>query len=261
MQNTSSHLTPYTTQNLTTPHGFFTRNGGVSDGPFATLNCGIHTGEVTFNVLENRKRVCQYFGASSEALCLVVQRHTTDIIVVDDVSTYKKGSPPVADALITRDPNAILGVLTADCAPVLMHDPVEKIVAAVHAGWRGAVFGIIERTAEKMVAMGTSIENLQIAVGPCLGKQNFEVKEDFIAEFKKNVKLDARDYILVTSGQYHFDFKKFIADKIKICGIWDAHICEIDTYDETNLYFSYRRKTHANGASFGNQISCIKLNN
>ncbi len=245
---------PITARNMTVAHGFFTRAGGVSKGPYASLNANFSGGDDPQAVAENRDRVRQFLGA--ESLVGVTQVHGTTIIDVD--ATWPLGAGPRADAMITSIPGLALGVITADCAPVLFHDRQSGIIAAAHAGWRGAAAGILENVVAALVAKGAHLQSLTAAVGPCIAQQSYEVGPDL------------RDAVLPTlpgaetffvqgrpPDRWQFDLAGYCLARLKAAGVVHAEALGLDTMTDTTRFFSHRRRTLGDGGPIGHQISAI----
>ncbi len=232
-------------------HGFFTRQGGVSQGDFATLNVGREIGDLDDCVQENRRRISQSLGFDEKKLVIIRQRHTPDVIVVDRPF---EGIPPEADALITTTPNLFIGVLTADCVPVLLSTTKGDMVAAVHAGWRGAVAGILENTVEKMAALGA--REIQAALGPCIWQDTYEVSQEFYDNLK-----DAPSFFKPGNRPHHwqFDLPGYVMHRLQYAGIHLVSPSLANTYTDPARFFSCRRKTILGEAAFGNSFSGIGI--
>lgn len=237
-------------------HGFFTREGGVSQGIYKSLNVGTGSNDEPGNVQENRRRVAQKLGISLDHLATLYQVHSSDVITLD---TPLCGSRPKADAMVTKVAGIALGVLTADCGPVLFADGHTGVIGAAHAGWRGALGGVLHNTIIAMEKLGAQRENITAVLGPTIGPENYEVSEDF-----RNIFLDADDaniiYFVSTPklGYYLFNLWSFITDQLKKAGV-QATGLNLCTYADEKRFFSYRRKTHRNEADYGRQISAIVL--
>jgi YfiH family protein len=247
-----------TADSLRVPHGFFTRQGGVSEGPYASLNCSLSGGDSRDAVLENRARAAHSVGAHPNHLVGLMQVHGADVIEVTTV--WSPGHGPRADAMVTTRPDIALGVITADCAPVLLADATAGVIAAAHAGWRGAVAGVVEATVGAMTRLGAVLENTVAAVGPCIGQASYEVSADL-----RNAVL-ARDQAherFFAPGcremRWQFDLAGYCADRLAAAGVHAVSILGIDTAADEQRFFSYRRQTIAGGGPIGHQISIIAL--
>lgn len=228
-------------------HGFFNRLGGISNGNYGSLNCGTTSLDNPKNVLKNRLIAINILQSESK-LVEVEQTHSNIVKVYD----HDKGIIR-ADAIVTDKKNIALSVVTADCAPILFADPKAGVIAAAHAGWRGAKNGIIENTISRMCEIGAKKLNILAAIGPCISQLSYEVGPEFYdtirndSYFKKSQKLN----------HYFFDLESYLFNKLLENGITKIEVLGIDTYPVANNYFSYRRKTHLNENDYGRQISII----
>ena len=253
-------LAPLEAANLTNlpgiRHGFFTRQGGVSEGLYASLNCGLGSGDDASPVLENRRRVARHLGGSSDGVTTLYQEHGTTALEVS--GTIARDMLPRADAVISRTPGLVIGVLTADCAPVLLADPVARVVAAAHAGWRGAVDGIIESAVAGMERLGAKRQRISAALGPCIGPVAYEVGPDFETQFLAS-DADSRQFFSRrdNADRPHFDLPAFVGRRLRDAGIGSVVGLSPCTYENESLFFSYRRKTHRQEPDYGRQISAI----
>ncbi len=237
-------------------HGFFTRQGGVSGGIYASLNCGIGSRDAQANVSENRARAVKLLGAAK--LATVHQKHSNIAVATD--KPWPDDKRPEADAVVTATPGLALGVVTADCAPVLFCDPVAGIIGAAHAGWRGAYSGIAEATVDAMVALGAEPARIRAAIGPAISQGAYEVGTDYRATFLK-AEPESEAFFVTDdgSGEPHFDLPGYVAERLARAGVGETLDLGICTYyDETRL-FSYRRSQHHGEDDYGRQISAIVL--
>jgi len=239
------------------PHGFFTREGGVSEGEFASLNCSLNSGDEVWRLAENRARVAAALGVAPACLLGLRQVHGTHCVRVE--KPWAAGEGPQADAMATRIPGLALGIITADCAPVLFADPVAGVVGAAHAGWRGAVAGILEETVAAMASLGAEAGRLVVAIGPCIGPGSYEVG------------LDLRDAVLAAGGvaaedvfapgrrpdHFQFDLPGYCLARLRAAGVQRAAWIGRDTLPDEARFFSHRRRTLAGGGRIGHQISAI----
>ena len=228
-------------------HGFFKRSGGVSSGLYAKLNCRKMSNDITENVQKNRELACG--SLSPEAtLFEIKQTHSATVHTFDGHFIV-----PEADAVVTNQKNIALSVVTADCAPVLLADPVANIIGAAHAGWKGAATGIIKNTVSAMVDLGAEVTNITAAIGPCIAQKSYEVGPDLFDQISDN-----NYFIPSTRDDHHlFDLESFVSDRLWQSGVTKIDPLHIDTYDETNNFFSYRRHTHMQEDDYGCQISII----
>lgn len=235
-------------------HGFFTRRGGVSVGAYASLNCGLRGDDDPAHVAENRARARSALGAA----CLVGLRqvHGPRVLVADPGWT----TPPEADALVTDRPGLALGILTADCAPVLFHDPVARVAGAAHAGWRGAVAGVLEATIAAMVRLGAEPARITAVIGPCIAQPSYEVRADLrdavLSAPWRHATESARFFAPGRdAAHFQFDLPGYCAQRL--AGIGAALVMGPDTLAEETRFFSHRRRTLAGGGPLGHQLSAI----
>lgn len=252
----TSHLLEESGAGPAIRHGFFTRRGGVSEGIYRGLNVGLGSDDNRTHVTENRKRVTDWFGLAPHRLATAHQVHSSQPVVVDD--SYD-GERPEADAVVTATPGIAVGVLTADCGPVLFADPDKAVVAAAHAGWRGALDGIVENTIAAMERLGARRERIRACVGPCISGGNYEVGPEFVDRFRRR---DDAFHIYFSpsphGGHSLFDLQKFVLDRIAESGV-EAHLSGDCTYADEERFFSYRRTTHRSEPDYGRQISAISI--
>ncbi|MAH85507.1 MAG: polyphenol oxidase [Rhodospirillaceae bacterium TMED8] len=239
-------------------HGFLTREGGVSKGLFASLNCGFGSGDATDYVRENRHRAAAKIGLEAHNLASVYQVHSADVVEVK--SCYTLIDPPKADAMVTRQPGIALGILTADCVPILFADTEAGIIGAAHAGWRGALSGVVQGTVGAMERLGSARANIHAVIGPCIRQSSYEVgvelRQAFIVDQVDN------DQFFVSSVQqdrFMFDLAGYVRGCAESSGIKIVVDVARDTYSEEDLFFSYRRATHKKESGYGRGISLISL--
>lgn len=234
-------------------HGFFTRQGGVSPSPFASLNASLSRGQ-PHHGMANRARIAAYFQQNPESICCVQQMHGRQVRII--TQAYDPLRPPMGDALITETPGLVIGVLTADCVPILIADPVAGRVAAIHAGWRGLQAGIIEATLDQMIHRGSTLSNCLGAIGPCIAQENYEVGPDLYTAFKASHP-HWEEYFTKQSHRYHFDLKACAYNSLQAYALKDIDILWADTYSDSQRFFSCRRSLHEGNQAFGNQMSAI----
>lgn len=245
-------MTPESLQSpvLGVRHGFFTRRGGVSTGPFASLNCSLSGTDDPAHVAANRAAVTAALGA--EQLLGATQVHGADVVTATE--PWPAGRGPRADALVTARPGLALGIVTADCTPVLLADPA-GIVGAVHAGWRGALAGVLEATVAAMRALGA--RNIVAAIGPSIRQASYEVRADLRDAVLARDPADARFFTDGRPGHWQFDLAGYCA--ARLAGLARVDILAADTAAEPDRFFSHRRRTLENGGPIGHQISAIVL--
>ena len=232
-------------------HGFFSRRGGVSTGQYDSLNCGPGSGDEAAHVAENRRRAAAALGLDVLRTCYQV--HGTRVVTVEDDATETRVE---ADALVSRARGIALGVLTADCAPVLFHDPAAGVIGAAHAGWRGALAGVVEETVAAMEALGAARNSLRAVVGPCIAQASYEVGPDFPEAFRDgNAFFEAG----LRAGHWQFDLPGYVMARLARLGIGEAVALGHDTYDDEERFFSYRRSCHRGENDYGRCLSAIAL--
>jgi YfiH family protein len=239
-------------------HGFFTRQGGVSTGIYASLNCGPGSRDDPANVAENRARVAESLGAEPSRLLTVHQKHSAEAVIAE--KPWKDGKAPEADAIVTAKPGLAIGVLTADCAPVLLCDGEAGVIGAAHAGWRGALGGIVEAAVEAMTRLGAKPERITAAIGPAISQGAYEVGQDFMQTFVSQAPDSAAFFATDEStGEPHFDLTAYVADRLARAGVGTVTDLGFCTYCEETRLFSYRRSQHHGEEDYGRQISAILL--
>jgi len=250
-------------------HGFFTRCGGVSGGIYASLNTGLSSDDTGANIEENRRRVATWFGVPAACLLTPFQHHSNIVAIVN---APRQGQAAKADAYVTNISGLAIGIMTADCGAVLLADPQARIIAAVHAGWKGALNGILSNSVEAMIRLGAAAKNILAVSGPAISRENYEVGEDFRQNFL--AKDPAYNHYFtpwrgakhtLSAGQeqtnaatYHCDLRQFICDRLrdKNVRVEDMPLC---TYADEARFFSFRRATHRGEKDYGRQISAICL--
>jgi len=239
-------------------HGFFTRLGGVSEGLYASLNCGPGSRDAAANVTENRGRIATLLGVEPGQLVTVFQKHSNTAAVAK--KPWNADKAPEADAVVTAIPGLAVGILTADCAPVLLCDPQARVIGAAHAGWRGALSGIVEATVEAMTGLGAEPRRIRAAIGPAISQGAYEVGEDYKAQFLAQEPESEAFFVTDEgSGEPHFDLPGYVAERLARTGVGETLDLGLCTYyDETRL-FSYRRSQHHGEDDYGRQISAIVL--
>jgi YfiH family protein len=239
-------------------HFFFTRRGGVSAGLYSSLNCGYGSGDAPDNVRENRRRAAAAFDLGAGDLLTVHQFHSTDVLTVATDRWTSPGAPK-ADALVSDRPGVALGVLAADCAPVLLADGEARVIGAAHAGWKGALGGVVEATIAAMERLGARRERLRAAIGPCIGRASYEVGPEFPAPFLKHDEASAAFFRSAPrAGHFMFDLAGYLARRIARAGV-AASTTGHDTLAATDDFFSYRRNTLSGVRDYGRGLSAIAL--
>lgn len=240
---------------LTSAHGFLGRTGGVSQGIFASLNVGLGSSDMPEAVRENRARALAAVAPDARLVTL----HQVHSAIAVEAGDWAQDSRPHADGLVTDRPGIALGILTADCAPLLLEDAAAQVIGACHAGWKGAIGGVIGATVEAMVRLGARPERIAAAVGPCIGRRSYEVDDGFRARFEA---ADADNGAFFTDGRPGhalFDLEGFCLGQLAAAGVQRAEGLGMDTKPDTARFFSYRRKTLAGEPDYGRQLSLIAL--
>ena len=238
-------------------HGFFTRQGGVSKGMYGSLNCGLGSRDDAESVRQNRALVAETLGVPAGRLLTLYQIHSARAVIVDKPWN---GEAAEADALVTRTPGLAIGALTADCAPILLCDPQARVIAAAHAGWRGALSGIAEATMAAMEELGAKRERVVAVIGPSISQRAYEVGSDYVDRFLAEEPASETFFMTdESSGEPHFDLSGYVAERLSRAGVGSVSDLGLCTYcDETRL-FSYRRSQHHGEEDYGRQISAIVL--
>lgn len=239
------------------PHGFLGRRGGVSEGEVAGLNVGHGSGDDPAVIAENRRRATEAV-APGARLVTVYQVHSPDCVAVGD-NPWPETERPHADALVTNRPGLLLGILTADCAPVLLADREVGVVAAAHAGWKGAIAGVTDKTIAAMEGLGASASRIVAAVGPCIAQVSYEVDPGFRDRFLADDPGNDAFFAAGREDHWQFDLEGYVADRLERAGVAAVERLGLDTYASPDRFFSFRRATHRHEAAYGRQISLIGL--
>ena len=239
-----------------TPHGFLGRRGGISVGDVAGLNVGFGSNDDQ-EIIEGNRRLAIAAILPEANLATVHQVHSAQAVHVQ--RAWPQDERPHADAMVTDTPNLLLGILTADCAPVLFADHQGVVVGAAHAGWRGALAGVTDATIEAMERLGSRRENIHAAVGPCIGQPSYEVDEAFRARFLDADSDNERFFVEGAAGKPHFDLEAYVIHRLIAAGIGEIEALNLDTYGDSDRFYSYRRATHRREQNYGRQLSAIAL--
>jgi polyphenol oxidase len=238
------------------PHGFLGRRGGVSTGLYAGLNVGLGSDDDRAAILRNRD-LARDAVLPGAALVTVRQVHSPDVVTVTEA--IAEDARPAADALVTDRPGLLLGILTADCVPVLFVDVQAGVVGAAHAGWKGALHGVTDRTITAMEALGADRERIACAIGPCIGRRSYEVGEDFALRFEEADPANERFFGMGKPGHRMFDIEAYVAARLASAGVGRVEALGEDTCSQADRFFSYRRSCLHGEAGYGRQISLIGL--
>ncbi len=239
-------------------HGFYTRRGGVSEGIYASLNCGVGSEDERGRILENRALVARDLGVAADQLATPFQIHSPDVAFVDAV--WDVGQGPKADAVVTDRPGIAIGVGTADCGPLLFADPDARVIGAAHAGWRGAFTGVIEATLSAMESRGAARERITVVLGPTISAAAYEVGPEFIARFLEADAATARFFTPSDKdGHHRFDLPAYIGARARAAGVGRFEDLALCTYADPARFYSYRRMTHQREADYGRLLHAIAL--
>jgi polyphenol oxidase len=239
-------------------HAFFTRAGGISAGLYASLNGGIGSRDAAENVAENRTRMATALGVEPHRFLTAFQIHSPNVVVAE--TPWPADGRPRADAIVTRMRALAIGVTTADCGPVLLADPHARVIGAAHAGWRGAVAGVLEATIEAMERLGAAPGQIRAAIGPMIRQSNYEVGVDLIARFDAEDRASSRFFAAAPRpGHALFDLGGYIAARLERAGVGNVEDLRLCTYADPERFFSYRRTTHRAEADYGRHVNAIAL--
>ena len=268
LSNVSAHFAPSwqhsalhctTDAGLQIRHGFFGKRGGVSTGLYKSLNCGFGSHDNPNLITENRRRVAINLGFKPERMFGLRQTHSSDCIFIDDSNDYKIAARPEADAMVTRTADQALGIVTADCVPVLFAAPSAELVGAAHAGWRGATCGVLEATIATMVDNGAIPQKITAVIGPAIQQLNYQVNDD-LRSLVLRTHPNAFDlFVSDEEGKFRFDLPGFVEMCLRKGGLDQIYNLGIDTYNESSDLFSHRKSTHAALPDSGRQISVIGM--
>jgi YfiH family protein len=239
-------------------HAFFTRAGGVSSGIYAGLNVGLGSKDEAEHVHENRRRMAAALDVPVEKLLTLHQIHSPDVIVATE--PWPATVRPKGDAMVTKVPGIALGVTAADCGPVLMVDPKARVIGAAHAGWKGALAGVVEKTIEAMEGQGASRDDIIVGLGPMLRQRNYEVGMEFVTRFEEADADNARFFSSASRlGHAMFDLPGYIHARLQRAGVLMVDDIDLCTYADEDSFFSYRRSTHRKEADYGRHVHAIVL--
>jgi len=239
-------------------HAFFTREGGVSRGLFASLNCGFGSGDDPDAVATNRAIASHRLGVPAERLVTCRQVHSATVVSVD--APWRRDASPSADGMVTTCAGIALGVLAADCAPILFADAEAGVVGAAHGGWRGALGGVAEATVAAMAAHGARVERIRAAIGPCIGQASYEVGPEFPPRFAKIDGASGRFFVpAARPGHFRFDLPGYIAHRLARLGLAAVERADCDTAADPQRFFSYRRACLSGERDYGRALAAIAL--
>ncbi len=239
-------------------HAFFTRENGVSSGVFQGLNCGYGSGDLTTNIDQNRKIAMAKFGLGQMDLNTIYQIHSPQVVVATE--RWALDARPKADGVVTNRPGLAIGVMSADCTPVLFADTAAAVVGAAHAGWQGALGGVLGNTVDQMEELGADRSRIKAAVGPCIHQKSYEVGPEYRQTFISQNDTYARYFISSERPEHFlFDLPGFVVDRLGELGLSHVENVSIDTYTHEDQFYSYRRATHRKESDYGRGLSAIVI--
>lgn len=239
-------------------HGFFTRQGGVSHGIYQGLNCGVGSNDDPQAVRENRSRLAQAMQVAPDRLLTLYQIHSPDVVTV--TTPWASDVRPRADAMVTDRPGLAIGATAADCGPVLFADPQARVIGAAHAGWKGALGGVLEVTIDAMQALGAERSRILAAIGPTISQRNYEVGDEFRARFEASGAENGRFFAQAARSDHAmFDLPAFIAHRLTLAGVKAIEDLALCTYADEARFYSYRRSVHRGEADYGRHVHAIAL--
>jgi YfiH family protein len=239
-------------------HGFFTREGGVSNGVYASLNGGLGSGDARQKVIENRSLMAAALGVAPSRFATVYQVHSPDVVVIEQ--PWGEAETPRADAIVTRTPALAIAISTADCGPILFADAQAKVIGAAHAGWKGALTGVIEATISAMEGEGAKRASIKVALGPMISRSAYEVGPEFELRFREADKESSAFFSPAErDGHFMFDLPGYIGKRLAAAGVTAVDDLRRCTYGDEKLFYSYRRMTHRREADYGRHLSAIAL--
>ncbi len=239
-------------------HGFFNKKGGVSSGIYKSLNCGVGSKDKNINIIRNIKIVKNKLGLKSKQIYFIKQIHSNKFVFLNEKSNIENRSM-IGDAIICEKRKVPIAILTADCVPILIYDKKKNIIAAIHAGWRGAYKDIIKKVIKFMIVKGCEPKNMIAAIGPSISKKSYEVKLQFKRKFILKNKINAQFFSL-KKNKIYFDLKRYVKNEIKLNLIKNIDLINIDTFDKKNNFFSARRSLKLKHNDYGRNISVIMIN-
>ena len=239
-----------------TKHCFFSKKNGCSEGIYKSLNCGPGSNDKKENIKKNLDLVSKKMNIKKENLILMHQTHSNKVVVIDKEN--QKNKKIIADALITKLEGCGIGVLTADCVPIILYDKINKIIGCIHAGWRGIISGIIENTLNNFKEINNN-NKIIAAVGPCIGSKSYEVSEEFYKNLLSDSEMNEKFFLKKTNNKFLFDIRGYANKKLSNCGVFDIENINIDTFKDADNFFSYRRSKKLGEPDYGRCISIISL--
>ncbi len=239
-------------------HAFFGRSGGISTGIYSSLNLSEKTNDSKANIYANRALVADQLGISSHKVFFPNQKHTSNVVVIDKETNFDKVNNKPVDAVITNLKGIGVGILTADCSPILAHESESGFILAIHAGWKGALAGVCENSLNSLKDLGVDITKISVAIGPTISNHHYEVKLDFVDSFLKTDP-SFEIFFIKKDKNYFFDLPLFIESRFNLFGVYDIDNLGLCTYENSELFFSNRRANHKSESDFGRMASMISL--
>jgi YfiH family protein len=239
-------------------HCFFSKKGGVSKGIYTSLNCGLGSSDKKENVLKNLEIVSNYIRINNKSLFTMNQTHSNKVVVINNKNKHIQRIN--SDALVTNQKNIAISVLTADCVPILIYDDINHIIATIHAGWKGAIGGIIENTLNEINKINRN-GRINVAIGPCIGVNNYEVGQKFYARFIKESDENENFFLSIKENKFLFDLRKYVNSKFKKLAVSYVENIDFDTFSENKNFFSFRKSKQMGEKDYGRCISVISLIN
>ena len=238
-------------------HGFFTRKGGVSEGIYASLNGGRGSSDNPESVTENRRRMIAYLGVADGQLATPYQIHSSEVVIAFE--PWAPGEAPQADGVVTSTRGLAIGIATADCGPILFADPQEGVIGAAHAGWKGALGGVLDETVLAMEKLGARRDSIIAVLGPCIRQPSYEVGPEFVTTFRAADGENDRYFRSTENGKSLFDLGGYVVHRLHESGIGQVADLGLDTYADAERFYSFRRTTHRGEPDYGRLISAIAL--
>ena len=238
-------------------HCFFSRKNGFSKGIYKGLNCGFGSNDNKTHIVKNISYVSRKLGCETKYLITLNQVHSSKVLYLNNFSSIK--NKICGDAIITKVKNIAIGILTADCVPILLYEPQKKIIGCIHSGWKGAFNGVIKNTIKKFKKLNPNISELTAVVGPCIGKKSYKVKTDFYKRFIKKNSNNKIFFKRINKDIYNFDLRYFVNQELSKIGVKNIENIKLDTFKESNLFYSYRRSIINGDKDYGRSISVILM--
>ena len=238
-------------------HCFFSKKNGFSKGIYKSLNCSPGSNDKKENIKKNLGLVSKKMGIKKEDLILMYQTHSNKVFVIDKES--QKNKKIIADALVTKLKGLAIGVLTADCVPIILYDEINQIIGCIHAGWKGVISGVIENTLNKFKEINNNNNKISAAIGPCIGNESYEVSLEFYDNFLKDSEINKKFFSKKNNEKFLFNLRGYVNNKLSSCGVINIDNIDVDTFKDEDTFFSYRRSKKLGEPDYGRCISTISL--